>query len=88
MRNTKVITKRFCVYSINLTQKQTVQLPHLIYTIKVYLSNAAEPTVSTDSFVSTILVSGPCGAFCYLGHFKKLRIIIIIIIFIDVIFCI
>jgi len=27
-----------------------------------------------------ILLSGPCGAFCYLGHFKKLRIIIIIII--------
>jgi len=26
--------------------------------------------------------SGPCGAFCYLGHFKKLRIIIIIIIII------
>ena len=25
-------------------------------------------------------ISGPCGAFCYLGHFKKLRIIIIIII--------
>ena len=24
-------------------------------------------------------LSGPCGAFCYLGHFKKLRIIIIII---------
>jgi len=22
----------------------------------------------------------PCGAFCYLGHFKKLRIILIIII--------
>ena len=28
------------------------------------------------------LFSGPCGAFCYLGHFKKLRIIIIIIIII------
>ena len=25
-------------------------------------------------------LSGPCGTFCYLGHFKKLRIIIIIII--------
>jgi len=56
MRNKKVITKHFCVYSINLTQKQTVQLLHLIYTIKVYLSHAAEPSVSTDSFVRTIFI--------------------------------
>ena len=27
--------------------------------------------------------SGPCGAFCYLGHFKKLRMIIIIIIIVE-----
>ena len=30
-------------------------------------------------------LSGPCGAFCYLGHFKKLRIIIIIIIIITLV---
>jgi len=29
--------------------------------------------------VLSCTTSGPCGAFCYLGHFKKLRIIIIII---------
>jgi len=34
-------------------------------------------SIHASGFLSCSL-SGPCGAFCYLGHFKKLRIIIII----------
>ena len=46
----------------------------------LYLNNMLKPYTHHCELCMRSSTSGPCGAFCYLGHFKKLRIIIIIII--------